>query len=169
MGAEPRQRVGQGSRRTIVPLIALLAALCVLGPGRGDATNSHAPVIKRSGSSVTLHLPAGKQVREFQIRRGRGVIRHYRVNVANGVEVLSTVRLHGNTVKTVPMQIRTSPGASRAAVCKRHGATTTCDRYGEPCPMPRGIWRFRVAKLSQPAARVAIRFRVSPERHGRAS
>jgi hypothetical protein len=161
-------RVGQGSRRMIVPLFVLLGAFCVLGPGSGDATASHAPVVKRSGSSVILHLPAGKQVHEFAIRRGRGIIRRYRVNVANGVEVLSTVRLHGNTVKTVPMQIGTPPGASRGAVCKRHAATTSCDRYGEPCPMPHGVWRFRVTKLSQPAARVVVRFRVAPERVGRA-
>src|SRR5204862_1986004 len=34
----------------------------ILGPGSGEATTSSAPAIQQSGSSVVLHLPAGKQV-----------------------------------------------------------------------------------------------------------
>ncbi len=150
--------------RTAVPLIALLGAFCVLGPGSGDATTSSAPVVQRSGSSIILHLPAGKQVSEFKVHRDRGIIRRYRVSVASGVGVLSLVHLHSHTAKTIHMPIGTPPAKLYGAVCKSHGGKTKCDRYGEPCPMPKGVWHFRVMKLTEPAARVAIRFRVVPNK-----
>jgi hypothetical protein len=156
--------MSQGLRRTAVPLIALLGAFCVLGPGSGDARTSSAPAIQRSGSSIVLHLPAGKQVSEFKVHRPRGIIRHYRVSVASGVGAVSSVHLHSHTAKTIHMMIGTPPAKSYAAVCKSHGGRTRCDRYGEPCPMPKGVWHFRVKKVTEPAARIAIRFRVVPNK-----
>jgi hypothetical protein len=153
----------QGRRRTaVLPVIALLGAFCLLGPGSGDATTSSRPVVKRTGSSIILHLPAGQQVSEFKVHRDRGVIRRYRVSVASGVGVLSLVHLHSHTAKTIHMPIGTPPAKLYGADCKSHGGKTQCDRYGEPCPMPKGVWHFRVKKLTDPAARVAIRFRVVP-------
>ena len=141
--------------------MALFGAFCVLGPESGGATTNGASVIQRSGSSVVLHLPAGKQVREFKVHRTRGIIRRYRVSVASGVGAVSSVYLHSHTAKTVRMRIGTPPAKSYGAVCKSHDGKTRCDRYGEPCPMPRGVWHFRVRELSEPAARIAIRFRVA--------
>ena len=114
-------QMSQGWRRVAqaTPLIALLGAFCVLGPGSGDATSS-APAAQQSGSSIILHLPAGKQISEFKVHRDRGVIRRYRVSVASGVGVLSLVHLHSHTAKTIHMPIGTPPAKAFGDICKSH-------------------------------------------------
>jgi hypothetical protein len=108
--------------------------------------------------SATIHLGEGRQTASFRLPRPEGVILLYRISAPAGTNVRGYAQLPS---VTVPLQIRTSrvgPSGGCTAIDDR----IVCTVGMEWCPMPEGVWHFRVVKLAGPAGDVTITFKVGP-------
>jgi hypothetical protein len=114
------------------------------------------PVVERAAPSFSMRFASGRQTATARLREPTGVILLYRVRAPVGVRIEARTRLPSITA---PLMIAT-PGTGRPHSCTSDGLTSTCVAQEEWCPMPRGVWRLSVRKLSGPAARVTIWFRV---------
>jgi hypothetical protein len=85
------------------------------------------------------------------------VIASYRISAPRGAVVRATVMIPGTTV---PLALR-APGRAPWERCWSTRASTVCGASEEGCPMPVAGWRLTVEKLSGPAGRVRVWFRVA--------
>jgi hypothetical protein len=104
--------------------------------------------------ALVLQLPAGAASRTVLVRRGAGVVLLTRLIVTRGSRVSAAAEIPGIAGVAV-----STPGRPQD-VCRSAGATTTCTRGQEWCPMPVARWRITFTKRAGPAARVRLLFRV---------
>lgn len=159
-------------RRIIIGLsIAVLAPLAG-GCAAGGRTRGVRPTAKpRSGAGdlrprahpveaprwVSIRIPAGRTVRQFQLSEPSGVIRVFSLTLPVGT--------HGRVTATIPALagVQMSVPSSRipSETCRREGAAERCTQSEEACPMPAADWHFRL-NLTGPAGSVHLRFVVAP-------
>jgi hypothetical protein len=122
------------------------------------------PVAKRPAPSFSVRLAAGRRTATARVREPAGVIMLYRVRAPVGARIEAWTRLPSITV---PLMIGTH-GTGGPHSCTSDGSTSTCVVAEEGCPMPSGVWRLTVRKLSGPAAHVTVWFRVGAPANDRA-
>ena len=113
-------------------------------------------VPERPAPSFSVRLGPGHRTATGRLREPAGEILVYRVRAPTGARIEASTRLPRITAQ---LMIGT-PGIVQPQSCSSDAAATTCVVSEEGCPMPRGVWRVTVRKLSWPAARVTIWFRV---------
>jgi hypothetical protein len=129
----------RGCFAVVLVMVAGLAAGARAGPSRAF--------------QATLHLTEGRDSSSFRLHEPSGVILLYRIEAPAGARVQASAQLPS---VTVPLYISTS---IREA-CSTMGSRMVCSVGEEWCPMPEGVWHFRVTKLSGPAGDVTLTFKV---------
>jgi len=113
-------------------------------------------VHERPAPSFSVRLGSGRRTATATLREPAGEILLYRVRAPAGARIEAWTGLPRVTAR---LMIGT-PGIVQPQSCTSQVSTTTCVVSEEGCPMPRGVWRVTVRKLSGPAGRVTIWFRV---------
>jgi hypothetical protein len=148
-----------------VAVVILSLAAATGGYAWAPAGEGSDSFVVTSQHAATAHLGAGRQALSFRLHEPAGVILLYRLTTPKGTSVRGSAQLPGTTV---PLWIATD-SSQAARSCKSSGTRIVCTQGEEWCPMPEGIWRFRIEKLAGPAGDVTLRFRVGePPRNAQA-
>jgi hypothetical protein len=102
---------------------------------------------------TTVHLSEGRDATALRLHEPSGVILLYRIEAPAGAKVRASAQLPS---VTVPLFISTSIGDA----CTHMRNRTVCTVGEEWCPMPEGVWDFKITKLSGPAGDVTLTFKV---------
>jgi hypothetical protein len=148
---------------------SLLAVVLVITSACGSisaatpaaSNQGHAASAVRETASVAFKQTAsvafkgGSDSAVFTMREPRGVILLYRLIAPRGTVVRGTVQIPH---LTVPLSIRTATNHA----CSGVGANIVfrCTVGEEWCPMPAAAWRAQLRKVSGPAGKVTLQFRV---------
>jgi hypothetical protein len=139
MDMVPRRQLWVCGFAVALLLVSGLAAGATTGPSRGF--------------QATVHLTEGRDTASFRLREQSGVILLYRIDAPAGAKVRASAQLPS---VTVPLHISTSI----ADACTHARNRVVCTVGEEWCPMPEGVWQFRITKLSGPAGGVTLTFKV---------
>lgn len=134
--------------------IALLAAAAA--PAQ---PTEHADQLQRDGPTRELRLTDGAQKLRFGLHRPAGVVLTFRLTLPKGTRAYLTGRI-GSVAGVMISTDRDS--------CTTIGRKLVCEQQVEWCPLPHGIWGFRLHKLAGPAGRASLIFRIGappPRRH----
>jgi hypothetical protein len=144
--------VGRRLKRLfLAPTVALIAVPFLSADEATDAAIS-----RPDRYSTTVHFEAGREAASFGLAQPEGVILLYRVSAPVGVEVRGTAQLPS---VTVPLSITTSR-LGPSSGCITSGDRLICTVGMEWCPMPEGVWRFRLVKIAGPPGNVTLTFKV---------
>jgi hypothetical protein len=142
-------------KRYLLGLVAAaaFAASCGLA---ADETIHRATKRSAGAYSATIHFEVWRQTASFRLHEPDGVILLYRISAPAGAKVRGFAQLPS---VTVPLMISTNRvGASSG--CATTGVRIVCTVGEEWCPMPEGVWHFRLAKLAGPGGDVTLSFKV---------
>jgi hypothetical protein len=111
---------------------------------------------------VAVVLRQGRADAEVSFRRGAGTIVRFRLTVPHGARVRAAGRLVAGP-SWARGRRRAVAGATIAtgSNCRASGAVDVCSQPMEACPLPSGVWRFRVRKLSGQAGAVRIELNIA--------
>jgi hypothetical protein len=138
-------------------LAAVLAAALTAGCGLVSSETVHLAMHRHGDAqSATVHFEAGRQAASFRMHEPSGVILLYRISAPVGTEIEGSAQLPS---VTVPLLIRAEDASES---CTQAGARIICTVGEEWCPMPEGVWHFRLTKLAGPAGDVTLWFKVGP-------
>ena len=138
--------------------LILIVAIAALGSGCGSTSPAatgaaRAPVL---APSAQLHFAAGRRTATLTLHEPAGVILLYRLSAPVGTRILGMTRRPSSTAPMLIGTYRTGPSSS----CRTRASRVTCTVGAEWCPLPSGIWRVRLRKLSGPAGDVTLWFRI---------
>jgi hypothetical protein len=106
--------------------------------------------------SATIQFDAGPQTASFELAEPEGVILLYRVSAPAGVKLRSFARLPSITVPLLISTNRVGPNTG----CRTSSGRVVCITGEEWCPMPPGVWEFRIVKTAGQAGNVTLTFNV---------
>ncbi len=150
--------------RTLILIVAIAAvgsscgstSTAATGAARAPATHVHARPVVRLAPSAQLHFAAGRRTATLTLHEPAGVILLYRLSAPVGTRILGMTRRPSSTAPMLIGTYRTGPSSS----CRTRASRVTCTVGAEWCPLPSGMWRVRLRKLSGPAGDVTLWFRI---------
>ena len=145
--------------RNVSTVLAITLALLTAAAAPAQPAE-HADQLQRADAATReLRLTDGAQELRFSLRRPAGVVLTFRLTLPKGTRASLSGRIGG----VAGVMISTDRDS-----CTTIGRKLVCEQHVEWCPLPHGIWGFRLHKLAGPAGRASLVFRIGappPRRH----